>query len=115
MKLGTDNNILRAQGVVARRRRCEPNNNFLTDDIYRSCFDCRPCEYRVIPGAYRYVDGYTVLQAVDTLNRNNVNLFFYENESECWRDYVAAQLSTKPDHCLNYGKGGVLVKTRLDV
>lgn len=110
-KTGINNDQARAAAVVQRRRRCEPNNNFLTDDIYRSNFEKRPVEY-VATGPFRFEDTAAVLPARDEVTLRNVNLIFYENESRCWLDYKAACLELPADKALNYGKGGILVKSR---
>lgn len=110
-KTGINDDQARAGGVVQRRRRSEPNSNFLTDDIYRSCFERRPVEY-VATGPFRFEGTAAVLPARDDVSHRNVNLIFYESESECWRDYKAASLELPADEALNFGKGCILVKSR---
>jgi hypothetical protein len=110
-KTGINDDQARAGGVVQRRRRSEPNSNFLTDDIYRSCFERRPVEY-VATGPFRFEGTAAVLPARDDVSNRNVNLIFYESESECWRDYKAASLELPADEALNFGKGCILVKSR---
>ena len=111
IKTGINNDQARAAGFVHRRRHCEPNSNFLTDDIYRSCFERRPVEY-VATGPFQFEGTAAVLPARDEVSRRNVNLIFYENESECWRDYKAASLELRADEALNFGKGCILVRSR---
>lgn len=111
IKSGVSDDQARAAALIHRRRQCEPNYNYLTDDIYRSFFEKRPVEY-VAAGPIRVEGTSVVLPARDKVNLRNVNLIFYENESNCWREYKEALLELPADEALNFGRGGILVRSR---